>query len=382
MFNPEILSHNIKKGRIKLGLTQNELAEMLYVSAQSISKWELGQSVPDLINLTMLSDIFSTSVDKIIGHKLSTGERVFVGIDGGTTKTEFVLFNESGTVLNRLVLEGCNPKISGVEKTLSVLKNGIDRMLAVRPDIYGGFAGITGVRSGNNLSKIKKYTETTYPLLKLDVKWDVYSQISSVTDYKEWITAICGTGFAAFISKGDEIQRMCAWGYVLDNMCGGYGIGREVIRAVMAEHDGFGQKTLLTSLTSHKLSPDYLENLDKIYLGGDGFIASFAPYAFDACEKGDDVAKGILDESMCQISNVLKHAIREYSCDNNIVLTGGLAKNSNFEALLREKMDDNINFVIPELPPVYGSCVRACKMYGNMKQDFYENFKQSYNEYK
>ena len=44
MFQAEVLSANIKKYRSKLGLTQPELAEKLFVSSQAISKWECGVS--------------------------------------------------------------------------------------------------------------------------------------------------------------------------------------------------------------------------------------------------------------------------------------------------------------------------------------------------
>ena len=158
MFNPEVLSGNIKKCRIKLGLTQTELAEKLYVSGQAISKWESGQSVPDLANLSLLSDIFSTSVDKLIGHKPYAADgKVMLGIDGGVTKTEFVLCTEDGHVINRLVLDGCNPKVCGRKKTYAILKSGIDTMLMMRSDIYGIFAGISGVMTGGNLPKLKSF---------------------------------------------------------------------------------------------------------------------------------------------------------------------------------------------------------------------------------
>lgn len=43
----------IKEARIKKGMTQQELADSVYVTRQTISKWELGKSVPDeaLLNL-------------------------------------------------------------------------------------------------------------------------------------------------------------------------------------------------------------------------------------------------------------------------------------------------------------------------------------------
>lgn len=43
MFRPEVLAGNIKKYRIRKGLTQPELAEKLFVSSQAISKWEFAE---------------------------------------------------------------------------------------------------------------------------------------------------------------------------------------------------------------------------------------------------------------------------------------------------------------------------------------------------
>lgn len=378
MFNPENLANNIKKCRMKLGLTQQELAEKLYVSSQAISKWESGQSVPDLANLTLLSDIFSTSVDKIIGHKLTSGGKVFLGIDGGTSKTEFVLVDEHGSVINRIVLEGCNPKISGLEKTLSVLKFGIDKMLVVRPDISGGFAGITGIMYGNHMASIKEFIESTYPLLKLKVDKDACNIVSSVPEFENCAAMICGTGFAIYVRRDGEYHRVGSWGYLLDNMCGGYGIGREVIRASLAEQDGFGPKTLITPLVCAKLGNRIVESIDKIYSEDDGFIASFASFAFDAYSKGDKVAEKILDESVGQMTDILKYALDTYKCDNNVVLAGGLLNNGVLADLLERNMGSAVRFVIPELPPIYGACVKACQSYGEMKDDFFENFKKTY----
>jgi transcriptional regulator with XRE-family HTH domain len=57
--------------RKKEGLSQDELAYKLNVSRQTISKWELGESTPDLEKLTVLSDYFKISLDELILGKVS-----------------------------------------------------------------------------------------------------------------------------------------------------------------------------------------------------------------------------------------------------------------------------------------------------------------------
>ena len=60
------LAEKILHLRTELGLSQLELAEKLEVSRQSVSKWETGQSVPDLDKLIKLSDLFGVSVDELV----------------------------------------------------------------------------------------------------------------------------------------------------------------------------------------------------------------------------------------------------------------------------------------------------------------------------
>lgn len=55
--------------RNKNGLTQEELAEQLDVSRQSISKWELNKTLPDVEKLIQLSEIYQVSIDYLIKGK-------------------------------------------------------------------------------------------------------------------------------------------------------------------------------------------------------------------------------------------------------------------------------------------------------------------------
>ena len=55
-------------------LSQQQLADQLNVSRQSISKWELGESQPDLHNLVRLSEIFQISTDYLLKDEFNNSE--------------------------------------------------------------------------------------------------------------------------------------------------------------------------------------------------------------------------------------------------------------------------------------------------------------------
>ena len=60
------IGEQIQDIRISKGLTQERLAELLQVSRQSVSKWELGQSVPDVEKIIRMSELFDVSTDVLL----------------------------------------------------------------------------------------------------------------------------------------------------------------------------------------------------------------------------------------------------------------------------------------------------------------------------
>ncbi|MBQ8795038.1 MAG: helix-turn-helix transcriptional regulator [Clostridia bacterium] len=84
--------------RKQKGLSQEELANRLNVSRQTVSKWEVGDSTPDMEKLIAMSDLFDVSLDKLVMGKEDEEK------PPSTTKSELV------TVLNEKVLTNKNKK--------------------------------------------------------------------------------------------------------------------------------------------------------------------------------------------------------------------------------------------------------------------------------
>lgn len=61
-----MLAEQIKSRRRGLGLSQEELADRIYVSRQTISNWETGRTCPDIESLLLLSALFGSTVDELI----------------------------------------------------------------------------------------------------------------------------------------------------------------------------------------------------------------------------------------------------------------------------------------------------------------------------
>ncbi|MHC1772911.1 MAG: helix-turn-helix domain-containing protein [Flexilinea sp.] len=80
--------------RKEKGITQDELANYIGVSKASVSKWETGQSYPDVTFLPQLAAYFNISIDDLMDYKPQMTKRIFANF---TTNYQLIL------LLNRLM---------------------------------------------------------------------------------------------------------------------------------------------------------------------------------------------------------------------------------------------------------------------------------------
>ena len=66
-----LIGEKLRRLRIARQLSQEQLAEKLQVSRQAISKWELGESMPDTENLILLSKFYGVSIDYLLLNELN-----------------------------------------------------------------------------------------------------------------------------------------------------------------------------------------------------------------------------------------------------------------------------------------------------------------------
>ena len=227
MHTPDRLGENIRALRRAQHLTQAALAEKLCLTPQNISKWENGQSMPDVSNLCLLADVLGVTAGRLLGEGGAIDERVMIGIDGGGTKTEFCLFNERGEVLSRELLAGSNPNVYGTEQTLRTLKAGIDALLARAGRPIGIFAGVAGCGVEGNRRPVLSFLKKTYPGVKIEVRGDNLNVIYSTEYFDTCLMAVMGTGSVVTAKRGPEVHRLGGWGYLFDRGCSGFDLGRK-----------------------------------------------------------------------------------------------------------------------------------------------------------
>lgn len=87
------LAEHIKHYRKELGLSQEDLAERIYVSRQSVSNWETGKTYPDIHTLLLLADVFDTSLDTLVKGDLPKMKAMINEEDRATYKRDSNIFS-------------------------------------------------------------------------------------------------------------------------------------------------------------------------------------------------------------------------------------------------------------------------------------------------
>lgn len=81
-----MIDANIKFLRKRVGLSQEELAEKIDVSRQSVAKWENGESLPDIVKCRDLAILFGTTIDNLINYSFEDDEMT----DNETSEGKYV----------------------------------------------------------------------------------------------------------------------------------------------------------------------------------------------------------------------------------------------------------------------------------------------------
>ncbi len=362
MFQMNQLSNNLREARRRLGISQQTLAERLFVSAQSISKWERGEAVPGLEHLCVLAEVLHSSIDDLLGIR-HCEEAALIAVDGGGTKTEFVLISLSGKLIKRLVLPGSNPNTCGIKGTCDVLQRGIDTLLQERNRVLAIYVGAAGFYSGGNGALVEEELRKSYPGIPLQCQSDICNILACATDPDNAIAVICGTGSVVYATYKGRLLRCGGGGWRLETQGSGYDLGRMAILAALEHRDGTGPETLLTDAVEQKLGGNVWDKIQTIYSEDTAWIAAFAPLVIRAWQTGDAVATAIVEEN-CKRMAQLVHAAAAKSPEAKQVILGGslLTKSPEFRQLFETLLDKKLQPSVMECPQVWGGCLRCAAL--------------------
>jgi N-acetylglucosamine kinase-like BadF-type ATPase len=352
---------NLKQLRKKHGLTRAQLAQEINYSEKAIEKWEMGGSVPPVATVCRLADFFQISVDALL-HSEAVPIRYLLGIDGGGTKTEFLLTDLGGQEINRLILGASNPVDIGIENTKNVLQEGIRQVCDQIPlrevSVYTGLAG--GI-TGNNKETIGQFLKSM-SFGAVASGSDVDTALEVCLHGGDGISLIMGTGIVAFAQQGGKRHRIAGWGYLLDKGGSGYNLGADALDSALRHVDGRGGSALLLQLIENRLQKSLPESISQIYASGKTGISSFAPLVFEALDQGDPEAERILRRNVQEVCGIIAAGCTHCPDNPKVAICGGLAKKGDvLLPFFEEYLNNTVRLEFVTSPIVNGAVALANK---------------------
>lgn len=355
----EIIARNIRSRRKELKMTQNGLAELLGYSAKAVSKWESGAGAPPTVLLPKLAQALQTNIDTLMED--ASEHMLYLGIDGGGTKTEFALADRDGRIVRSVCLGASNPSDIGIEGALDVLRSGIIEVCGNIPKrSISVFAGIAGGMTDGIPEQISDFL-SRFGFANAKNGSDAMNAVAASLGDKDGITVIMGTGSVTFAQVNKKTYRVGGYGYLLGDAGSGFSLGREAILAALTYEDGSGEETALYEAVRAKCGARrVLDALGKFYSGGKREIAGYAPLVLDAYKSGDAVAKRILFTDLEKVANSVRGATKrlpDIKEPVRVVLCGGLCFGDGIihRALCEILADEGFSVSVCESPMVQGA---------------------------
>lgn len=311
--------------------------------------------------------------------------KYFIGMDGGGTKTDAVLFDDNGHILFREVNLGCNARDVGTETAKNRLKDIFLRLADRAPDgeIESALCGIAGKKPYES-AFVQEITELV-KIKNLKMDGDISMLLSGMLGAVDGCGMVCGTGSSLGVRKNGKMTAMIGGrGYLIDAQGSGFSMAREGLYHVLRAIDGREEHTVLVELFEEAMGKTLADAISDIYDGGRRYIASFAHLIFEGREMGDRACYEIIENGSYKMAELTWAAEKHFDGEFPVIMGGGLfAAYPQYAEMVKAKASPRAKMILPDVPPVYGAAVEAMGMAGlNCDETFKANFLNNYAEWK
>lgn len=304
--------------------------------------------------------------------------KLYLGVDGGGTRTRAWLVDPAGQVLGAGESGPSNPNNVGPAGAGAAIGEaarsaGVAARVAGFP-VQSAFVGCAGIKTAADCATFGAALHAGGLAARVDVANDTEAALAGGLGGAPGIVLIAGTG--SFCLGRDARHQTAArggWGWLLDDIGGAFWIGREAVRAVALAADGRAPATslrepvlnffgiaepaaILAALYHPDMPPIRLAELSRVVTA--------------AASAGDAVAGAILDASAHAAAELVRLVARALHWHDplRLVIVGGLGRSG---APYTPRLHDAIRAAVPEitivpplLPPVAGAALRALEAAG------------------
>ncbi len=296
---------------------------------------------------------------------------MYIGIDGGGTKTQVTLADKNLDVLAEATLGPSSIRTVPFEESMATLRKGIEACLEKVPDakiesLFAGLGDVAGAADGEMVAARLR----TLPFLedaRIEVKNDVYNAHAGALEGRSGIVLIIGTGSVAF--GRDETggsHRAGGYSHHEGDLGSAFGLGKQALSLMGKALDGRAEKSPLTEeLVEHfgiKSFPDAVKVYNEFTNRTD--IAALARFVTKHASQGDKNALAVIETATDELLLMVKAVDAALQLENKEI--GIIGSLGNAPTPLRDRFRAKVEtydpaFVIhgPRQSAVHGALVLA-----------------------
>ena len=302
---------------------------------------------------------------------------IFLGIDGGATKTSCVIGDEC-SILGTGRADGSNVIRVGEELAKQALTVAIgDACTAARIDpteITQTCIGVAGAARPQIHTVVQRILQQLVGG-EIEVAGDMVIALDAAFDGEPGVVVIAGTGSIAYGENATgETARAGGWGWAISDEGSGYWIGRTAVAGLMRSRDEepAQQRSLLLEGV---LQCWGLHSVDELVPAANASpprdFSRLFPVAVAASDAGDAVAREVLQRAgveLAQLASIVMGGLFSEAANVQVGMSGGVFANS---ALVRQAFQGNLSSTCPVArvkteiaDPVFGALARARRIRG------------------
>lgn len=301
----------------------------------------------------------------------------FLGVDGGGTKTEFIMIDEWGKILGHALKPTCHYKQTSLDNFKKVIEEGITEVCNEAnisiSEIDCSFLGIPGYGEIiEDVEKIESIVENILSSKNYKCGNDSEVAWAGSLGCKPGINIVAGTGAIGFgVDSSGNFARSSGWGYFCGDEGSAYWIGKKTIEIFSKQADGRLKKTPLYEIMRSEL--DIKDDFDLLNIVLNKLemkrnkIGKLAKILYKAAEENDKMALEVYSEAAYEHHLTIKTIINKLDFKKNedilVSYSGGVFNAGEYilEPLKRylAEENNNIQLISPILKPISGAALYA-----------------------
>ncbi len=281
---------------------------------------------------------------------------IYLGVDGGGTKTHAVLFDERRNVIGEGFAGASNPLRVGLEPAVNnifqALTAASEAANESRGDIAAAVFGLAGVRRVDLRQRIRERLAQISGIKKVEVVTDAEIALFGTTLGRAGVVVIAGTGSICLgRNEAGETAVAGGWGPLAGDEGGGAGIARRGLQAIAKASDGRGAPTKLSEAGTIYFRAATPENLlTAIYSPqmDNAKIAGFAKFVVETAQESDRVALEILAEAGVELGIAVNAVVGKLKLNRRKIPVGTVGSIFRAGKLLTDSLLETVHKVAPK----------------------------------